>query len=53
MNITSKEVEMLQEDVHTLASILYDLLTNNPRDLNILDMTSELNYIIDRNKPED
>lgn len=53
MDITAKEIEMLQEDAHTLARILYDVLTNNPKNLDILNMTSELQYIIDRNKPED
>ena len=53
MDITSKEIAMLQEDVYNLSCVIYDLLTSNPKDLDILSITSELQYIIDRNKSED
>ena len=53
MDITTREIEMLQEDVYNLASIIYDTLTSNPADLNLLDMVTALNNIKYRNKPED
>lgn len=53
MDITKREIEMLQEDVYTLASIVYDVLTNDPKDLALLSMVGTLNDIMYRNKSED